>query len=350
MKHALCLLCLCLLAGCSGDNGTSSSGSGSSSSSSSSGDSSPSTTSDASSPESKVPVSDSLSGKELQPNVQYAAGDRVQIPSLGASFVVPEGCAAIYYPGGLAIVVRDVSKQGVGLVLLQTGMTKDGLRKLLEQPLDLSSLEPGLILQPQGEIKVSGDSQTRRFSNGFYMTDVTGIVAPHSFAGFSYLVPEAEAERGQKLVRAMVDSAKFAKPRNEDLRKQWNEGLKGKCLHVFKFKSSGFSGSGGSSWSSETNRYWHFGSDGTYVYSGRTTNSASVEVKDGLGNPSVSGGFAADNDNDHAGKWTLEFNLFGCVLVLESTQGTLRIHTLTFNGRVYVDGDEAVVSASNKKQ
>lgn len=347
MKHALWLLCLCLLAGCSDDKGTGSSGSGGSSSSSSSSDSGPSTTSDASSPESKVPVSDSLSGKELQPNVQYSAGERIQVPSLGASFVVPEGCIAAYPPGGLAIVVRDTSKPGLGLVLLQTGMTKDGLRKLLDQPLDLNSLEQGLVMQPQGEVKTEGDRMTRRFSNGFYMTDVTGIVAPHSFAGFSYLVPEAEAERGQKLVKAMAESAKFAKPKNDDLRKQWNDGLKGKCLHVFKYKSGGMGTS--NSWSSETNRYWHFGSDGTYVHTGRTTNSASVEVKDGLGNPSVSGGFAADNDNEHQGKWKLEFNLVGCVLVLESTQGTVRVHTLAFNGRVYLDGDETMISASNLK-
>ncbi|MBE7490338.1 MAG: hypothetical protein HS108_01035 [Planctomycetes bacterium] len=347
MKHLCWLLALCLAAACSGDKGSGSGSGGGSSSSSSSGDSGPAA--DAPSPQSKVPVSDTLTGKELQPGVQYEAGERIQVPSLGASFVVPPGCVAAYPPGGLAMIVRDASKPGLGLVLLQTGMTKDGLRKLLEQPLDLNSLEQGLVLQARGEIEEQGDRLTRRFSNGFYTTDVTGIVAPYSFAGFSYLVPEADAERGRALVKAMADSAKFAKPKNDDLRKQWNDGLKGKCLHVFKYRGSGYS-SGGSSWSSETNRYWHFGSDGTYIYSGRTTNSASVEVKDGLGNPSVSGGFAADNDNDHAGRWKLEFNLVGAVLVLESSQGTVRVHTLAYNGRVYIDGDEAGVSPSQYKQ
>jgi len=344
MKLTLWIASLCLLVGCSGDKpntGSSDSAGSSSSSSSSKG------TSDVPSPESKVPVSASLSGKELQPNVQYNAGDRIQVPSLGASFVVPADCVAGFATGALAVVVRDASKPGLGFVLLQTGMTKDGTRKLLNQPLDLNSIEQGLVMQPQGEIKEEGDRLTRRFSNGFYMTDVACIVAPHSFAGFSYLVPETDASRGQKLVAAMADSATFAKPKNDDLRKQWNDGLKAKCLHVFKYKSGGMTNN---SWSSETNRYWHFGSDGSYVYSGRTTNSASVDAKDGAGNPTVSGGFAADNDNEHAGKWSLEFNLLGCVLILESNQGVIRLHGLSYNGRVYIDGDEAVVSVSNLKQ
>lgn len=351
MRRILLLAGLCVLAGCSGgESGGGSSGSSSSSGSSESGTSGKVSPTDApkkeATEESSVPLQTTLDGKEMQVNQQYAAGERLAIPLLGVSFVVPPSCVAIYGSGGLAIVVRDTSKEGLGLVLIQTGMSKPEARWLLQQPLDLSMLAQGVTLQPQGEIEESGDRLSRLFSNGFYCTRITSVVAPHSAAAFSYVVPETDRERGLKLVSEMADSAKFAQPKDADLRKQWLQGLQGKKLHVFKFKSGGM---GSNSWSSETNREWHFGSDGSYVHSGRTTNSASVETRDGGGNPTASGGFAADNDNNHAGKWRIEFNLGGCVLILDSTQGNRRVHTLTFNGRVYLDGDETQISQSNLK-
>jgi hypothetical protein len=142
----------------------------------------------------------------------------------------------------------------------------------------------------------------------------------------------------------IADSIKFATPAGEKQRKEYESQLMGRCAHVFLYKSGG-GGASSSSWSSETNKYWHFGSDRSYEYFYKHTGASSFN------NPSAEGGHAADTNNNHAGTWSIELTLSLPALILRTNDGRIITHVLNRSAtHLTIDGDEAMIKASDRKQ
>lgn len=290
--------------------------------------------------DSKQPEGENLDGKELKTDTEMASG-RVKVSNLGFSFNVPEGAIAYFATGAAAIQVGEKGGALLTLLIARTGVTQAEARDMISQPLPLGN---GVELSPQGEIGGKGDRLTRAMTGAA----VTGYV--HALIGKStgvavITIGQAGTDSECKAYSAKVaDSIKFAKPEGEKDRLKYEADLKGKQLHVFKYKSGG-GGYGGASWSSETNKYWHLGSDHSYEYFYQHTGASSFD------NPDARGGHAADTNNDHQGSWSVELTLTLPVLVLRDSKG--EIHTLTLDliqGRLHIDGDEATVSQSSRKQ
>ena len=290
--------------------------------------------------DSKQPEGENLDGKELKTDTEMASG-RVKVSNLGFSFNVPEGAIAYFATGAAAIQVGEKGGALLTLLVARTGVTQAEARDMISQPLPLGN---GVELSPQGEISGMGDRLSRAMSGGA----VTGYA--HMLIGKStgvavITIGQAGTDSECKAYSAKVaDSIKFAKPGGEKDRLKYEADLKGKQLHVFKYKSGG-GGYGGASWSSETNKYWHLGSDHSYEYFYQHTGASSFD------NPDARGGHAADTNNDHQGSWSVELTLTLPVLVLRDSKG--EIHTLTLDliqGRLHIDGDEATVSQSSRKR
>lgn len=290
--------------------------------------------------DSKQPEGENLDGKELKTDIEMASG-RVKVSNLGFSFNVPEGAIAYFATGAAAIQVGEKGGALLTLLIARTGVTQAEARDMISQPLPLGN---GVELSPQGEIGGKGDRLTRAMTGAA----VTGYV--HALIGKStgvavITIGQAGTDSECKAYSAKVaDSIKFAKPEGEKDRLKYEADLKGKQLHVFKYKSGG-GGYGGASWSSETNKYWHLGSDHSYEYFYQHTGASSFD------NPDARGGHAADTNNDHQGSWSVELTLTLPVLVLRDSKG--EIHTLTLDliqGRLHIDGDEATVSQSSRKR
>ncbi|MCG3182817.1 MAG: hypothetical protein ICCCNLDF_00888 [Planctomycetes bacterium] len=290
--------------------------------------------------DSKQPEGENLDGKELKTDTEMASG-RVKVSNLGFSFNVPEGAIAYFATGAAAIQVGEKGGALLTLLIARTGVTQAEARDMISQPLPLGN---GVELSPQGEIGGKGDRLTRAMTGAA----VTGYV--HALIGKStgvavITIGQAGTDSECKAYSAKVaDSIKFAKPEGEKDRLKYEADLKGKQLHVFKYKSGG-GGYGGASWSSETNKYWHLGSDHSYEYFYQHTGASSFD------NPDARGGHAADTNNDHQGSWSVELTLTLPVLVLRDSKG--EIHTLTLDliqGRLHIDGDEATVSQSSRKR
>jgi hypothetical protein len=290
--------------------------------------------------ESKQPESETLDGKELKPDTEMAPG-RVKVSNLGFSFNVPEGAIAYFATGGAAIQVGEKGGALLTLLIARTGVTQAEARDMISQPLPLGN---GVELSPQGEIGGTGDKLTRVMT-GTGITSHVQLLLGKSTGVVVLTIGKTGSDSECKANSAKVaDSIKFATPGGEKDRLKYESDLKGKQLHVFKYKSGG-GGYGGASWSSETNKYWHLGSDRSYEYFYQHTGASSFD------NPDARGGHAADTNNDHQGTWSVELTLTLPVLVLRDSKGG--IHTLTLDliqGRLHIDGDEATVGQSTRKQ
>lgn len=290
--------------------------------------------------DSKQPEGESLEGKELKLDTEMASG-LVKVSNLGFSFNVPEGAIAYFATGGAAIQVGEKSGALLTLLVARTGVTQAEARDMISQPLPLGN---GVELSPHGEVSGKGDRLSRAMSGGA-VTGYAYMLIGKSTGVAVITIGQAGSDSECKANSAKVaDSIKFATPGGEKDRLKYESDLKGKQVHVFKYKSGG-GGYGGASWSSETNKYWHLGSDRSYEYFYQHTGASSFD------NPDARGGHAADTNNDHQGTWSVELTLTLPVLVLRDSKGG--IHTLTLDliqGRLHIDGDEATVGQSTRKQ
>lgn len=299
-------------------------------------------------PDSQITLVDKLEGKELEADKQYDAGDRLKVSLLGISFKVPAKCLSAYLSGGLAIVVRSQVVAGTGFILMHTGASIDDVTTLFANDMDLSSIEAGVILKPKGDPTIDGDTLTQIFKDGTYTMHATAIVAKESAAVFFYAGAHADASKCKALVKEMADSAQFAKPADAELRRQWEGGLKGKHLLVYKYKSSSMQGA---SHSSETTITWDLGSDFAYDYSYHFEGSSSVSGRDQNGNLLYSGGSSGADNAEHTGTWRLEFCLPAALLILTDADGNTYAHAMVFDGqKLWIDGNEAGVSDSTTRR
>jgi len=292
--------------------------------------------------ESKQPEGTTLEGKELNIGTTYNAGDRVKITQLGFSYVVPADSVTYMQYGASVLMIGDTTKQDTaGVIFARTGVTEAEARDMISKEFDLGG---GTKLQPVGEISNNGDTLTRRFEGQTLVASATILLGKHTSVGILMYGVPARADFLKEYGAKVAGSLKFATPGGEKDRLKYEADSCGKCVHVFKYKSGG-GGASTYSWDSETNKYWHLGTDRTYEYIYKHTGSSSFN------DPSARGGHAADTDENHYGTWSIELTLSLPVLVLRTSKGTIIMHTLNLvNGRLHIDGDEATVNPSDRKR
>lgn len=283
-----------------------------------------------------------LEGNDVQFEVQYGAGTRLKIDLLGISFKIPENCiggasAKISY-----FLFRPQDQRGLGMIMIHTGVEGiENVAALLAGQKDLSSIEQGLVVDPDGQPKIDSSKVTMRHTSAAYVCLTVGIIGPSKNTFLVSVIGLKEDEAKLKSYSdSMVASLQFAKPADAANRKAWMEGLCGFCLTYFHYKVTG--AGTGNSMDSSTTKKWHFGSDGTYYYTYHYEGSGSV--KD-------SGGYASQDDKQDKGTWKIEFGINGAFLYLTNEKGEVLTHVLQFDGKkVTLDGQEVSRSQSDVKK
>jgi hypothetical protein len=285
--------------------------------------------------DSKQPEGKDLDGTEIAVNQQYKDGERLKVSNLGFSYVVPKGQISVFSTGASAIQMGEVGGSFLTLIVARTGVTEAEARQMINTPYDLGN---GNMLALKGEIKKDGD----RLSAAMAASNMVGYVEmligkSTGVAIMTIGLPASDAECKTRS-SAVADTVKFATPAGEKQRLEHEAGLMGKRASKFTYK-----GSSDYSHSSETNRDWHFGSDHTYEYIYRSTNSSTF--KDG-------GGYAADNNDNHSGTWSIELTLGLPTLILRASDGRVFTHTLNVvKGWLHMDGQEvSSFGASDRKR
>lgn len=287
-----------------------------------------------------------LEGQDCAFDTQYAAGTRLKVELLGISLKIPEGCVGGATAGVNYFIFRPTDQQGVGLVMAQTGVNSiQEAAALLAGKQDLSSLEEGLVMDPDGAPKIEGSRASMRYTSAAYVAHSLALVGPSkNGVVVSFIGPRQAEARVKSLVQSVADSLQFARPNDAEMRKQWNEGLKGYCLHYFNYRSSK-GNQPGNWWDATTNIWMHFGSDNTYRWIYKYESSGGVKNSD------VIGGTASDDNKTEDGTWRIEFTLTGTLLYLTNDKGELNVVLLQFDGKkITANGKEVSRSQSDIKR
>lgn len=288
----------------------------------------------------------SLDGKDMQFEQPYEGGTQLKVALLGMSFKVPQGCFAAVTAKVNYVLIRPQDQRGLGTIAMQTGTSGiDDLVAMMAGAKDLSSLEQGLVIEPDGEPKVQGGKATLRYTSAQYVCYSVGLVGPSLNAALiSFIGPKEDDAKVKGYVEGLANSMQFAKPADADARKQWNEGLKGYCLHYFNYRSAP-----DHSWTAETNVHIHFGSDNTFYYTYRYDGSMGVRDNPAPGNPIV-GRKLSDNSDEAKGTWRLEFTITGALVYLTVESGEVFPLLITVDKQIYVNGNEVSRVKSDKKR
>lgn len=290
-----------------------------------------------------------LEGDEIQFNVAYDGDKRLKTDFLGISFKMPAAVRGGSDGKTPVFLMRPADQRGLGILAMQTGLTAASGAAFLHDDLDLGDLEQGVVLKPSGAAKVEGGRVTQDFSHQTYHARAVMLIGPSGNAlAVTFIGAKEDREKLNGYCDAVIKSVQFAKPQAETRREEIRKQLFGKCLHVYRYKQAG-SGANSSSW--ETKIHWHFGSDGTYLYTYVFTGDHWVKGRDGQGNDTHTGGAWSENNKQENGKWRIEFNLTGMALVLVSEKGTEATHQIRVtDGKVYLNDEEVSVFNSDKKR
>jgi hypothetical protein len=287
--------------------------------------------------DSKQPESASADGTEIVANKLYEGGERLKVSSLGFSFQVPKDEKAYFPQGGSLITVgaQGADAKFLTLIMAQTGATEADARDMMSKAHDLGG---GDQLKRTGEIEKNGDRLSCPIATARMVGRLEMLIGKSTGVAVATLgLPGSESDCKSKAGK-LADSIKFATPAGEKQRLEHEAGLMGKRCSLFYYK-----GSSDYSHSSETNKDWHFGSDHTYDYIYRNTNSSTF--KDG-------GGYASDNNDNHSGTWSIELTLGFPMLVLRASDGRIFTYTLTVvKNWLHFNGEElSSFGASDRKR
>ncbi len=288
----------------------------------------------------------SLDGKDMQLEVRYDEGTQLKIALLGMSFKVPAGCIGGVTASVNYVLIRPNDQRGLGTIAMQTGVSGiDEIAAMMAGAKDLSALEQGLVIEPEGEPKVSGGKATLRYTSANYVCYSIGLVGPSRNAALiSFIGPKDDDAKVKGYAESIVASMQFAKPDDVAQRKQWNEGLKGYCLHYFNYRAAK-----DYSWDSTTNIRIHFGSDNTYLYVYNHEGTIGAREDNSPANP-ITGRSASQTDEQVPGTWRLEFTITGALVYLTNDKGEVFALLITVGQQIYVNGSEVSRVKSDKKQ
>lgn len=292
-----------------------------------------------------------LEGDEIQIGVPLQGEKRLKTDFLGVSFKLPANMFGGVDARAPFFIMRPADQRGLGLVYAQTGMNSaPEIAAFMHQDFDLSSIEKGVVLKPEGESKIEGGKVTQDYTHDVYTARAVALVGP---SGNGVLVcfigAKADKERMEGYVKAVADSVQLKKPQAEEKRAETVKQLHGKKLHIFRYKSSSAGSGNSSSW--ETNIWFHFGSDGTYFYKYKFTGDHYVKGTDSVGDTKYLAGAVNENDREESGKWRIEFNITGALVYCTSDKGYEHEHQLRVAAnKVFVDEEEVSVGQSEIKK
>ncbi|MBP9892653.1 MAG: hypothetical protein KBG84_12185 [Planctomycetes bacterium] len=288
----------------------------------------------------------SLDGKDMNYEVQYDGGTQLKIPLLGMSLKIPQGCIGGVTASVNYVLIRPQDQRGLGTIAMQTGVSGiDDIAATMAGAKDLSSLEEGLVIEPEGEPKVQGGKATLRYTSANYVCYAIGLVGPSlNAAMISFIGPKDDDARIKAYAESIANSMQFAKPDDAANRKQWNEGLKGYCLHYFNYRAAK-----DNSWDSTTNIHIHFGSDSTFLYTYQHEGTMGVRENPAPGNPITSRGVSGNNETAQ-GTWRLEFTITGALVYLTTEKGDVFPLLISVGKQIFVNGSEVSRVKSDKKQ
>ena len=287
---------------------------------------------------------------EVQIGQQYPGGTRVNFPSLGVSFVVPDEWTGQVPPGAEAFVMGSQTRQGL---LIATTHQASHLSQLAQEFRHPVALDQGVVLQVQQPAQVSGSQLSARISVSDGFNNFTGYLIARArdggggvvFAGFGpkpvdyyqALVVELAGSYQELEVNAAVSQESSGGDSAGEMASQvreWDQFLRGKKLTYLHSYSSNTPGGGGFSNQVE----YYLCQDGRFHY--RSSNSLS------------GGSFAAFPEGGSAssgqGRW--EIISEGAAIGIEFTwnDGSATASRLEFaDGKTYLNGERYFVTDDN---
>jgi hypothetical protein len=268
---------------------------------------------------------------------EYEAGTRVGLPTSGVSFIIPREWKGAMPPDQAVFVMSSNSQAGIGMAIMQTGMTRESLTDFLADPQDLGD---NIILQPVGKPKRTDSRIQMDYSHTFYSGTATGILGPHgNSVTFFFAGPAAQKAYYQSLLDKLIMSVSFFEPENKNLIIEWQKLLSGMMLkRIESYSSSDYSSDSTGYHSEET---LHLCANGTYSY----TFDSDLAV-DGEG--------SSDNGTDSGakqGEWEVVVVGNQAMLLLKPHGGQQIHQSIAFDGkRFFLDGNRVYRTPSDQCQ
>ena len=258
-----------------------------------------------------VACTSSASADELQQNRVYAGGTRVESSTVGVSFVIPPEWTGRFGREAprQVVILGSNTIEGVGLAILQSGVTAAQVIASLNEPQDLGA---GVILRPAGQAAVRGSWIAHRYQNPSYVgRALAALGQTHNGVVFFFAGPAKNERSYISLLEALGASTSFspppasagtpaaapgsagtpaAAPAPAAVAETWSNVLSGQALNYFSRYNSGAGGGMAS------HRVLHLCPDGRFVYSGEGLVTMNV--------PGASG--SSGGRSGTRGRWSLE--------------------------------------------
>jgi hypothetical protein len=241
------------------------------------------------------------SAQEPQPNQVYASGTRVESSTVGVSFTIPPEWTGRFgreAPHQM-VVLGSNTMEGVGVVILQSGVTAAQVIAGLNEPQDLGA---GVVLRPSGQSAVRGSWIAHRYQNEAYVGRALAALGPARNSVTFFFAGPAKNERAYiALLETLGASTSFsapvsagalpAAPAPAGVADAWANRLSGQALNYFSRYNSGGGGGGMAS-----HRVLHLCPNGRFAYSGQSLVTMNV--------PGASG--SSGGRGGTRGRWSLE--------------------------------------------
>lgn len=287
---------------------------------------------------------------DVQIGQQYSGGTRVNFPSVGVSFVVPDEWVGQIPPGAEAFVMGSHIRQGLLIAMSHQASQVSQLAQEFQQPVPL---DQGVVLHLQQPAQMSSSQMSALISVSDGLNNLPGYLVALArdggggvvFAGFGqepvdYYQTLVGALAGSfqeievKTVSSQQSSGRDSTGEAASQVREWDQFLRGKKLTYLSSYSSNTPGGGGFS----TQIEYYLCQDGRFRYGG---------------SDSLSGGdFAAfpggGSSNSGQGRW--EIISEGAVIGIKFSwnDGRVTASRLEFiDNKTYLDGERYFVTDDN---
>ncbi len=187
---------------------------------------------------------------EVEPNVVYPGGTRLEAPELGVAFTVPAGWRGSWPAGTEVFVLQPEADPSVHVLAMGEEGTRAELAALMGAPIDLGG---GLSLHPEGSVTERGPALAGRYEVRGGATPLAAygeaLASPHGIAvAYLLIAPPGAIAAHENAVRALVDGTTLgaaadrtaeATPSGDAAGDRWDVYLKGKYL-VRYYTATGF--------------------------------------------------------------------------------------------------------------
>jgi hypothetical protein len=286
---------------------------------------------------------------DVQPGQEYQAGTRVNFPTLGISFDVPQHWIGGIPQGSSFFVMGSNTQPGLVVVMSHQATSNSQLVSLLGQPLPL---DDNVVLRVEGQPRVEGSwikagvSATDGFATygGYLMALVRqqggGIVIvaagpPEQTDYYRQLTESISTSVGETAVSSTAGqgaSGQAADADSSPLVQEWDQFLRGKRLTYLHSYSSGSSGG------YSTHYELDLCSDGSFFYYDRS--HVSVDTGGAFG---YSGGTTTNT-----GQWRITTQGGQIVAEMRWQDGQTGYSLLEYvDNKTYVDGARWFVTSDN---